>query len=154
MENSADSLTQFHAVTAIRDAALREWDSVLNPEYRSSIVEYLLSKCLENDDTRAALVTRQLGACTGTLLKRIWGDLDKAGRELILSQIASISLREHLSLSTKSRAVELMRAVVVEFNPYTASQIGLPLEYHYECKEDLELNFLPQILQWAISCAR
>ena len=153
LENSKDSLAQFHAVTAIRDASIREWDLVLNHEYRICIIQYLLSQCLENEEPRSALVIRQLGACTGTLLKRIWGDLKNVERESILSQIASISLQEHSSVPRKSRAVELMRAIVLEFNPCTASQIGLPLEYHYECKQDLELNFLPQILQWALSCA-
>lgn len=153
LENSKDPLAQFHAIAAIRDASIREWDSVLNPEYRIFIIQYLLSKSLENVENVSALVVRQLGSCTATLLKRIWGDLEKYERESVLSRIANMTLQEHSSLSAKSGAVELMRAVVTEFNPYTSSQLGLPLEYHYECKKDLELNFLPTILQWALSCA-
>lgn len=154
LENSRDSAAQFHAVTAIRDASIREWETVLDVDSKISIVQYLLSKCLEDDESKAPLVTRQLGACAGTLMKRMWGDLDMNQRESILSEIASVTLQENSSASSKCRAVELMRAVVVEFNPYTASQLGLPWDYHYECKTDLELNFLPKILQWGLLCAQ
>ena len=154
LENSKDEAAQFQAVLALRDASIREWDTLPGIDFRISLVHYLLSKCVDGSLCWSQLVIRQLSACAGVLMKRIWGELDCCQKESILSEIANITVKEEASALMKCRAVELMRAVVVEFNPCSTSEMGLPWDYHYECKSDLEINFLPKILFWAISCAQ
>ena len=154
LENSKDTAAQFQAVTALRDASMREWETVLNGEARFALINYLMSMCVQDTSDRAAVVIRQLGACAGTLMKRIWGDLNSNEKESILGQIANITSEHQSSAVAKCRAVELMVAVVVEFNPETAGEMGLPWEYHYQCKIDLEMNFLPKVLNWALRCAQ
>lgn len=154
LENSKDTAAQFQAVTALRDASIREWDTVLNGETRFALIQYLMSMCVQDRADMSAVVIRQLGACAGTLMKRIWGDLNSNDKESILGQIAQITSEQQSSPVAKCRAVELMVAVIVEFNPETAGEMGLPWEYHYQCKNDLEKNFLPKILNWALACAQ
>jgi hypothetical protein len=154
LENSKDEAAQFQAVLALRDASIREWDTLPGIDFRLSLVHYLLSNCVDGSVCWSQLVIRQLSACAGVLMKRIWGELNGAQRESILGEIANITVKEEALALVKCRAVELMRAVVVEFNPCSTSEMGLPWEYHYECKLDLENNFLPKILFWAISCAQ
>ncbi len=134
-----EPVVQFHAVTALRDAAMREFDHGLTQSEKLSLVEWLLSKSL----TVSGLVRRQMSGSMALILKRMWGTLDAARKEGLLRHVA------------EAGDTELMQAIVVEFNPYTTSAIGvMSWEYHYACKLDLEASFLPQILSWTLECVR
>ena len=138
---------QFQAVTALRMAAMREWDSMCQEE-KLSLVEWLLAKSLRGGRDASgmvvsALVRRQMSGSMALILKRTWGTLDAARKEGLLRHIA------------EARDTELMQAIVVEFNPLTTSAMGvMSWEYHYACKMDLEASFLPQILSWTLDCIR
>ena len=132
---------QFQAVTAMRDAAMREWEG-LTVEERLGLVEWLLEKSLKGSDEEQSLsplVRRQMSSALALILKRMWGGLEGEKKQGLLQHIAEA--QDH----------ELMQAIVVEFNPSTTSAMGvMSWEYHYACKIDLEGGFLPQILTWTL----
>ena len=154
-----EATVQFQAVTAMRDAAMREWD-VMEEAARLELVEWLLGKSLgggggggrasssasassssSSASSASSLVRRQMGSSLALILKRMWGGLDGQKKEGLLRHIA------------EARDTELMQAIVVEFNPSTTSAMGvMSWEYHYACKMDLEASFLPQILTWTLEC--
>ena len=115
------------------------------------MVSKSISSC--TDKARNDFVMRQLSACAATLMKRIWGEIDPSFRESILTNIAAVSTAD-LSMSSRSNAINVLLAIVVEFNPLTASEMGMPWNYHYHCKNDLEAHYLPQILGLALECAQ
>ena len=134
-----EPVVQFHAVSALRDAAMREFDHGLTQSEKLSLVEWLLSK----SPTVSGLVRRQMSGSMALILKRVWGTLDAPRKEGLLRHVADAG------------DTELMQAIVVEFNPYTTSAMGvMSWEYHYACKLDLEASFLPQILSWTLECIR
>lgn len=132
-----DPVVQFHAVTALRDAAMREFDHGLTQSEKLALVEWLLAKSL----VVSGLVRRQMSGSMALILKRMWGTLDAPRKEGLLRHVA------------EAGDTELMQAIVVEFNPYTTSAMGvMSWEYHYTCKLDLEASFLQQILSWTLEC--
>jgi len=155
IDNSLDSGAKFQAITAIRDASLREWDTVLSLEGKVGLIQYLVSRSISGstEKDRNDFVMRQLSACAATLMKRIWGEIDSSFRESILANIAAVST-DDLSMLSRSNAINVLLAIVVEFNPLTASEMGLPWDYHYHCKNDLETHYLTQILRLALECAQ
>eukprot|EP00890_Picochlorum_soloecismus_P004258 jgi/Picsp_1/4833/NSC_02200-R1_protein len=153
IDNSLDPSAQFQAIKAIRDAFLREWDTVLSLEGKIGLIQYMVSRSISTDRDRNDFVMRQMSACAATLMKRIWGEVDPTFRESILANIAAFSTAD-LSMLSRSNAINVLLAIVVEFNPLTASEMGLPWDYHYHCKNDLEAHYLPQILRLALKCAQ
>lgn len=151
IDHSLDPGAQFQAITAYRDASLREWGNVLSVEMKISLLQYMVSTCLGSQE-RSAFVTRQLAGCASTLMKRIWGEIEIESRKSMLTEIANIAVHSE-DMSGRRKAIELLHAIVVDFNPPTSSEMGLPWDYHYNCKIDLEYNFLPHILQLALQSA-
>lgn len=50
-------------------------------------------------------------------------------------------------------SAELLTAIVHEFSPATASQMGLPWSWHETCREGLETTLLPDIFAYALTLA-
>ena len=152
IEHSSEAAAQFQALLTIRDACLREWDSVLTSESRVSLLQYAIRQCLHCAENREALVVRQLANVAATVAKRLWGEIDRSMKDSLLNEIANVAMCHDMGMARR-QALELLTAMVNEFNPATASEMGLPWDYHYECKFDMESNYLPKMVHLSLSCA-
>lgn len=51
-------------------------------------------------------------------------------------------------------SIDVLHAIVVEFSPLTSTPMGLPWEYHENCRHDLEESYLHGFLRHALTTAQ
>ncbi|KAL4443390.1 hypothetical protein ABPG75_011127 [Micractinium tetrahymenae] len=153
LQQSADEAVQFQAMLALREVVLGRW-AVVGPQAQQATLQFLLHTALAQlaADPRRLLRT-QVTATAAAIIKRGWLDTSPADRGAQLTAIHSQASR--LGTAEARRAgLELLAAVVEEFSPHTASQMGLSWELHEQCRQSLEEGYLHGLLLHALACAR
>jgi hypothetical protein len=134
---------KFHAACTIREALVREW-ALLSPSDLSSLQAYILQYVLQHAaDTSLSAVRSTLTGAYAVMVKRGWGDLSYEAKGAVFQQLEGQAVALQTAAARRA-SLEMMDAVLQEFQLGCASPLGLALEYHERCHSDMEGSFLRQ----------
>uniref|UniRef100_A0A803N5Q3 Exportin-4 n=1 Tax=Chenopodium quinoa TaxID=63459 RepID=A0A803N5Q3_CHEQI len=118
LENSQVANARFQAAAAIRDAALREW-GILTSVDKGSLINFCLCFVMQHASSSEGYVQTKVSSVAAQLLKRGWLEFVASEKEAFLFQVS-------------------------EFSPSTSTAMGLPREFHEQCRMSLELDYLKE----------
>ncbi|KAG4189287.1 hypothetical protein ERO13_A08G217300v2 [Gossypium hirsutum] len=151
LENSQVPNARFQAAAAIRDAAIREW-SFLSNEERRSLISFCLCFVMQHASSPEGYVQAKVSSVAAQLMKRGWLDFTEAEKEAFFYQVNQAILGAH-GVDVQFIGVNFLESLVSEFSPSTSSAMGLPREFHEQCRTSLELNYLKMFYCWARDAA-
>ncbi|KAK8698165.1 hypothetical protein V6N13_114291 [Hibiscus sabdariffa] len=151
LENSQVPNARFQAAAAIRDAAIREWSS-LSTEERRSLISFCLCFVMQHASSPEGYVLAKVSSVAAQLMKRGWLDFTEAEKETFFYQVNQAILGAH-GIDVQFIGVNFLESLVSEFSPSTSSAMGLPREFHEQCRTSLELNYLKMFYCWARDAA-
>ncbi|PSC75864.1 Armadillo-type fold [Micractinium conductrix] len=153
LQASGDEGVRFQALLALREVVLGRW-AVVGAQARQATLQFLLHTSLVQlaADPRPLLRT-QVNATAAAIIKRSWVEANPAEQEQQLSAIHTQAAAVGTAAARRA-GLELLTAVVEEFSPHTASQLGLSWEVHELCRESLESCYLHRLLLHALGSAR
>ncbi|XP_030511531.1 exportin-4 isoform X2 [Rhodamnia argentea] len=151
LENSQVANARFQAAGAIRDAAIREW-AFLTAEDRRSLVSFCLGFAMQHAGSPEGYVLAKVSSVAAQLLKRGWHDFSTAEKETFFHQIKQASLGIH-GVHVQFIGINFLESLVSEFSPSTSSAMGLPREFHEQCRRSLELDYLKVFYCWTRDAA-
>ncbi|KAE8667511.1 putative pentatricopeptide repeat-containing protein [Hibiscus syriacus] len=147
LENSQVPNARFQAAAAIRDAAIREWSS-LSAEERRSLISFCLCFVMQHASSPEGYVLAKVSSVAAQLMKRGWLDFTETEKEAFFYQVNQAFLGAH-GVDVQFIGVNFLESLVSEFSPSTSSAMGLPREFHEQCRTSLELNYLKMFYCWA-----
>ena len=154
-EVSVSSDCQFHAVCALRESALRRWGT-LEAGTRREVWEYAVRWTLERPDA-AQYVRNQMSGTAATLVKRACVDASDEEKMAVISSVEAAVRGAAQSGGGADAArvgLEVFAAVVGEFAPGTASELGTTWERHERCRASAERHFLRPFFDYGCERAR
>ncbi|KAE8711627.1 T27c4.14 protein isoform 3 [Hibiscus syriacus] len=151
LENSQVPNARFQAAAAIRDAAIREWSS-LSTEERRSLISFCLCFVMQHASLLEGYVLAKVSSVAAQLMKRGWLDFTETEKEAFFYQVNQAILGAH-GVDVQFIGVNFLESLVSEFSPSTSSAMGLPREFHEQCRTSLELNYLKMFYCWARDAA-
>lgn len=168
LTHSASLEAQFHAACTLREGVLREWASLTQAEVdavRSFIMHYVIHGAAAAQP-QAAAIRATLTAALAVITKRGWADQNADQKAVFLNELQRIVSTYSASTSAASTAstaaasaappggggssssaaqrasLELLAALVGEFNTASASPLGLSYEFHQRCALDMQAVYL------------
>ncbi|XP_038877264.1 exportin-4 [Benincasa hispida] len=151
LENSQVANARFQAAGAIRDAAIREW-SFLTADVKRSLISFCLCYVMQHASSPERYVQAKVSAVAAQLMKRGWLDFEASEKESFFYQINQ-SIHGVHGVDVQFCGVNFLESLVSEFSPSTSSAMGLPREFHEQCRRSLELNYLKTFYCWAKDAA-
>ncbi|CAK9137242.1 unnamed protein product [Ilex paraguariensis] len=79
-------------------------------------------------------------------------DLTAAGKEAFFCEVKQCVTGSH-GLDVQFSGINFLESLVSEFSPSTSSAMGLPREFHEQCRASLELDYLKAFYCWAQEAA-
>lgn len=152
IENSQLANARFQAATAIRDAAIREW-SFLSPDEKKSLISFCLSYVMKHASSPEGYVLSKISSVAAQLMKRGWLEFTAAERDGFFSEIKLAVVGNH-GLDVQFTGINFLESLVSEFSPSTSSALGLPREFHEQCRKSLEQDYLKNFYCWAVEAAQ
>ncbi|XAR65866.1 hypothetical protein NMG60_11011851, partial [Bertholletia excelsa] len=140
LEKSQVANARFQAAAAIRDAAIREWVLLTGDEKRG-LISYCLCYVVQHASSPEGFVQAKVSSVAAQLMKRGWLDFTNAEKEAFLYQVKE-ALTGSQSLDVQYRAINFLESLVSEFSPSTSTAMGLPREFHEQCRASLEQDCL------------
>lgn len=154
LEHSTDAGAQFQAILALKDAALREWTTALDPSMRRDLLRYLLHAAVVRfAGGERRLVRTQSAAAAATLLKRVWGEASTEEQINLMSEIDALATQVGTA-EARCASLQVLNCIVQEFSTSTATPMGMPWDYHEQCRLQLQEGFLMGILKYALEVGR
>ncbi|XP_048236240.1 exportin-4 isoform X1 [Ricinus communis] len=151
LENSQVANARFQAAAAIRDAAIREW-SFLTGDDKKSLISFCLCYVMQHAGSSDGYVQVKVSSVAAQLIKRGWLDFTAAEKETFFYQVNQAVLGIH-GIDVQFSGINFLESLVSEFSPSTSSAMGLPREFHEQCRMSLELNYLKTFYCWARDAA-
>ncbi|KAG7575937.1 Peptidase C19 ubiquitin carboxyl-terminal hydrolase [Arabidopsis thaliana x Arabidopsis arenosa] len=151
LENSQVANARFQAAAAIREAAIREW-SFLATDDKGGLINFCLGYVMQHANSSEGYVLSKVSSVAAQLMKRGWLEFTPAEKEVFFYQINQAILGSR-GLDVQFIGVNFLESLVSEFSPSTSSAMGLPREFHENCRKSLEQNFLKTFYQWAQDAA-
>lgn len=151
LERSQVANARFQAAAAIRDAAIREW-AFLTGHDRRSLVSFCLHYVMQRASSPEGYVQSKVSAVAAQLLKRGWLDFTAIEKEAFFAEVNQAILGLH-GVDVQFIGLIFLESLVSEFSPSTSSAMGLPREFHEQCRKSLELEYLKTIYSWAQAAA-
>ncbi|XP_052287728.1 uncharacterized protein LOC102608553 isoform X4 [Citrus sinensis] len=151
LENSQVANARFQAAAAIRDAAMREW-SFLTADEKKSLIGFCLCFVMQHASSPEGYVQAKISSVAAQLMKRGWLDFTSSDKEAFFSQVHQAVLGIH-GVDTQFIGINFLESLVSEFSPSTSSAMGLPREFHEQCRISLELDYLKTFYCWARDAA-
>ncbi|KAM0005333.1 putative armadillo-like helical, exportin [Helianthus debilis subsp. tardiflorus] len=152
IENSQLANARFQAATAIRDAAIREW-SFLSPDEKKSLISFCLSYVMKHASSPEGYVLSKISSVAAQLMKRGWLEFTAAERDGFFSEIHLAIIGNH-GLDVQFIGINFLESLVSEFSPSTSTALGLPREFHEQCRKSLEHDYLKNFYSWAVGAAQ
>ncbi|CAH9110170.1 unnamed protein product [Cuscuta epithymum] len=150
LEHSQVPIARFQAAGALRDAAIREWVFLDNDDKRH-LISFCLCFVLKNASSSEGYVIAKVASVASQLMKRGWLEL-AAVREAFLSEARQAIIGSH-GLDSQFAGIHFLESLVSEFSLSTSTAMGLPREFHEQCKKSLELEYLMMFFCWAQDAA-
>ncbi|KAJ8760582.1 hypothetical protein K2173_015249 [Erythroxylum novogranatense] len=151
LENSQVANARFQAAAAIRDAAIREWGFLSNDD-RRNLISFCLSYGIQHASSPEGYVQAKVSSVAAQLMKRGWHDFTAAEKETFFYQVNQAILGIH-GADVQFFGINFVESLVSEFSPSTSSAMGLPREFHEQCRRSLELDYLKTFYCWARDAA-
>ncbi|GLJ30839.1 hypothetical protein SUGI_0612650 [Cryptomeria japonica] len=151
LEHSQMADARFQAAATIQDAALREW-GFLSMDEKSSLRMYCLHYIVAHADASEAYVQVKISSVAAILMKRGWIEFVEVEKEAFFNEV-KVAVQGAHGLPAQSAGITFLESLVSEFSPSTASAMGLPTEFHEQCRTNLELVYLQQFYSWTQDAA-
>ncbi|KAH9315354.1 hypothetical protein KI387_023981, partial [Taxus chinensis] len=151
LENSQMPNARFQAAATIQEAAIREW-GFLSMDEKSSLIMYCLRYIVAHADAPEGYVQVKVSSVAAVLMKRNWIEFVEAEKEAFFTEVKTAVQGAH-GLPVQSTGITFLESLVSEFSPSTASAMGLPAEFHEQCRTNLELYYLQQFYTWTQNAA-
>ncbi|XP_052199976.1 uncharacterized protein LOC127806606 isoform X3 [Diospyros lotus] len=97
-------------------------------------------------------VQAKVSSVAAQLMKRGWLDFTAAEKEAFLYQVKQAVSGGH-SLDVQYRGINFLESLVSEFSPSTSTAMGLPREFHEQCRDSLEQDYLKAFYCWSQDAA-
>ncbi|XP_015875571.2 uncharacterized protein LOC107412327 isoform X1 [Ziziphus jujuba] len=151
LENSQVANARFQAASAIRDAAIREW-GYLTSDDKINLISFCLGFVMQHANSPEGYVQAKVSSVAAQLLKRGWLDFTTAEKEAFFNQVNQAVSGIH-GVDVQYTGINFLESLVSEFSLSTSSAMGLPREFHEECRKSLEMNYLKTFYCWARDAA-
>ncbi|XP_043688810.1 exportin-4 isoform X3 [Telopea speciosissima] len=109
---------------------------------------YCLCFVIQHASSPDAFVQAKVSAVGGQLMKRGWLDFMESEKEAFLSEVKMAVLGNH-GVAAQFVGINFLESMVSEFSPDTSTAMGLPREFHEQCRASLELHYLKKFYSWA-----
>ncbi|KAE8009944.1 hypothetical protein FH972_006349 [Carpinus fangiana] len=149
--NSQVPNARFQAAAAIRDAAIREW-GFLTADDKRSLISFCLCFIMQHASSSEGYVLAKVSSVAAQLMKRGWLDFTAVEKESFFNQVHQAILGIH-GVDVQFIGVNFLESLVSEFSPSTSSAMGLPREFHEQCRRSLEIDYLKMFYRWAQDAA-
>ncbi|KAL3655859.1 hypothetical protein CASFOL_000255 [Castilleja foliolosa] len=149
-ENSQLANARFQAAAAIRAAAIREW-AFLEAADRIGLISFCLCFIMKNATSSEGYVLLKVASVASQLLKRGWLDFTSAEKEACFLEIDVVkeAVNGNHGLDMQFVGISFLESLVSEFSPSTSSPMGLPREFHEQCRISLEQDYMKAFYCWA-----
>ncbi|CAI8615607.1 unnamed protein product [Vicia faba] len=151
LENSLVATARFQAAAAIREAAIREW-GFLNADDKKSLISFCLCYAMQHASSPDSYVQAKVSSVAAQLMKRGWLEEVAAEKETLFYQVNQAILGIH-GVDVQFAGIKFLESLVSEFSPSTSSAMGLPREFHEQCRRSLERDYLKTFYQWTQEAA-
>ncbi|XP_031282100.1 exportin-4 [Pistacia vera] len=151
LENSQVTNARFQAAAAIRDAAMREW-AFLTADDRRGLISFCLCFVMQHACSPEGYVQAKVSSVAAQLIKRGWLDLSASEKEAFFNQVNQAIYCNH-GVDVQFIGINFLESLVSEFSPTTSSAMGLPREFHEQCRMSLEQDYLKTFYCWARDAA-
>ncbi|KAB1202538.1 Exportin-4 [Morella rubra] len=151
LQNSQVPYARFQGAAAIRDAAIREW-GFLTADDKRSLISFCLCFVMQHASSPEGFVLAKVSSVAAQLMKRGWLDFTALEKEALLHQVNQAILGIH-GVDVQYIGVNFLESLVSEFSPSTSSAMGLPREFHEQCRRSLEIDYLKTFYCWAQDAA-
>lgn len=151
LENSQVAMARFQAAGALRDAAIREW-VFLEADDKRQLISFCLCFVLKHAGSAEGYVQAKVASVAAQLMKRGWMEFVAADREAFFLEVRQAIIGSH-GLDAQFAGINFLESLVSEFSLSTSTAMGLPREYHEQCKKSLELEYMMTFYCWAQDAA-
>ncbi|XP_054800845.1 uncharacterized protein LOC129304991 isoform X2 [Prosopis cineraria] len=151
LENSLVANARFQAAAAIREAAIREWGFLTSDDKRG-LISFCICYVMQHASSPDGFVQSKVSSVAAQLMKRGWLDFTTAEKETFFYQVNQAIIGIH-GLDVQFAGINFLESLVSEFSPSTSSVMGLPREFHEQCRRSLELDYLKMFYCWAQEAA-
>ncbi|RYR02507.1 hypothetical protein Ahy_B06g081302 isoform B [Arachis hypogaea] len=150
-ENSQVATARFQAAAAIREAAIREW-GFLSADDKRGLISFCLCYTMQHASSPDVFVQAKVSSVAAQLMKRGWLEFTTAEKETLFYQVNQAILGIH-GVDVQFAGIKFLESLVSEFSPSTSSAMGLPREFHEQCRRSLELDYLKIFYRWTQEAA-
>ncbi|XP_029154631.1 uncharacterized protein [Arachis hypogaea] len=151
LENSQVATARFQAAAAIREAAIREW-GFLSADDKRGLISFCLCYTMQHASSPDVFVQAKVSSVAAQLMKRGWLEFTTAEKETLFYQVNQAILGIH-GVDVQFAGIKFLESLVSEFSPSTSSAMGLPREFHEQCRRSLELDYLKIFYRWTQEAA-
>ncbi|WOG81788.1 hypothetical protein DCAR_0100939 [Daucus carota subsp. sativus] len=151
LDNSQVPNARFQAAAAIRDAAIREW-GFLSAHDKIKLISYCLNYVMQHAHSQEGYVQAKVSSVATQLMKRGWLEFQATEKDAFFQEVRQAVIGSR-GLHVQFIGITILESLVSEFAPSTSTAIGLPREFHEQCRTSLELNYLKTIYCWAQEAA-
>ncbi|XP_037493270.1 exportin-4-like isoform X1 [Jatropha curcas] len=151
LENSQVANARFQAAAAIRDAAIREW-GFLSGDDKKSLISFCLCYVMQRASSPEGYVQVKVSSVAAQLIKRGWLDFTAVEKDTFFYQVNQAILGNH-GVDVQFSGINFLESLVSEFSPSTSSAMGLPREFHEQCRTSFELENLKTFYCWTRDAA-
>ncbi|XP_028770687.1 LOW QUALITY PROTEIN: exportin-4 [Neltuma alba] len=151
LENSQVANARFQAAAAIHEAAIREWGFLTSDDKRG-LISFCICYVMQHASSPDGFVQSKVSSVAAQLMKRGWLDFTTAEKETFFYQVNQAIMGIH-GLDMQFAGINFLESLVSEFSPSTSSVMGLPREFHEQCRSSLELDYLKTFYCWAQEAA-
>ncbi|KAL2661530.1 hypothetical protein AAZX31_03G230100 [Glycine max] len=148
LENSQVATARFQAAAAIREAAIREW-GFLSADDKRGLISFCLCYVMQHASSPDGYVQAKVSSVATQLMKRGWLEFVPAEKEALFYQ-AIVGIH---GLDVQFAGIKFLDSLVSEFSPSTSSAMGLPREFHEQCRRSLEQDYLKTFYRWTQEAA-
>ncbi|TKY61337.1 Exportin-4 protein [Spatholobus suberectus] len=151
LENSLVATARFQAAAAIREAAIREW-GFLSADDKRGLISFCLCYVMQHASSPDGYVQAKVSSVATQLMKRGWLEFVPAEKEALFYQVNQAIVGTH-GIDVQFAGIKFLESLVSEFSPSTSSAMGLPREFHEQCRRSLERDYLKTFYCWTQEAA-
>ncbi|KAG4916985.1 hypothetical protein JHK87_054542 [Glycine soja] len=154
LENSQVATARFQAAAAIREAAIREW-GFLSADDKKGLISFCLCYVMQHTSSPDGYVQAKVSSVATQLMKRGWLEFVPAEKEALFYQAVLVNqaiVGIH-GIDVQFAGIKFLESLVSEFSPSTSSAMGLPREFHEQCRRSLEQDYLKTFYHWTQEAA-
>ncbi|RDX59766.1 Exportin-4, partial [Mucuna pruriens] len=151
LENSLVATARFQAAAAIREAAIREW-GFLSADDKRDLISFCLCYVMQHAGSPDGYVQAKVSSVATQLMKRGWLQFVPAEKEALFYQVNQAIMGVH-GIDVQFAGIKFLESLVSEFSPSTSSAMGLPREFHEQCRRSLEQDYLKTFYRWTQEAA-